>query len=107
MPIDWSRIAVQLHNEARQLLDAGELVQARERFAEAKKALPEHGKPALDGLVHYGLAETLLGLGHLDEAARACSRFPAGQSRGREPRRDGRLPSIEGSDPAPPRSGRA
>lgn len=66
--VDWTRIAVKLQNEARALFEAGKLGRSVARYREACRALPG-GKPALDALIHYGLAEALVDGGELRSAA--------------------------------------
>lgn len=73
MSIDWTRIAVQLGNEARTNLDAGDFKPAVARYREALEALPR-GRPTLDALFHYGLAEAYLEARAYPEAARALAR---------------------------------
>jgi len=73
MTIDWTRIAVQLGNEGRRCLDEGRPAEALARYREALEALPK-GRPSLDALFHYGLAEAQLLSRDLAGAERSLGR---------------------------------
>lgn len=74
MTIDWTRIAVRLHNEARAAFEEGKLSPSITLYREALAALPTRERPATHALIRYGLAQALAASGARLEARRHLAR---------------------------------